>query len=67
MLKKLAGCVKAPAELSPTLEWQQCQIADFSDVRLHIERLKIERKKCPGWKRSTLTTLVRLLEKFLLQ
>ncbi|KAK0080728.1 hypothetical protein PV325_013455 [Microctonus aethiopoides] len=55
-IKTLAGCVKAPAELSPTLEWQQCQIADFSDVRLHIERLKIERKKCPGWK-STSTIL----------
>ncbi|KAK0166833.1 hypothetical protein PV327_004315 [Microctonus hyperodae] len=55
-IKTLAGCVKAPAELSPTLEWQQCQIADFSDVRLHIERLKIEREKSPGWK-STLITL----------
>lgn len=28
--------------MGPTLNWQQCQIADFSDVRLYVSRLKSE-------------------------
>jgi len=36
----LAGCVKAPISLSPSLQWQQCQVADFSDIRLRIAGLR---------------------------
>jgi len=38
----LAGCVQAPASLKPTIEWQQYQVRDFSDVRLYVKRLKDE-------------------------
>ncbi|KAH0550852.1 gem-associated protein 2 [Cotesia glomerata] len=40
----LAGCVEAPATLCPTLEWQNCQVANFSELRLHVAKLEIERK-----------------------
>ncbi|CAD6240433.1 GSCOCG00008785001-RA-CDS [Cotesia congregata] len=46
ILKKLAGCVEAPATLSPTLEWQNCQVANFSELRLYVAKLEIERKNC---------------------
>ncbi|KAG8039634.1 hypothetical protein G9C98_000363 [Cotesia typhae] len=44
ILKKLTGCVEAPATLCPTLEWQNCQVANFSELRLHVAKLEIEKK-----------------------
>ncbi|XP_070157674.1 gem-associated protein 2 [Polyergus mexicanus] len=41
-IKTLAGCVQAPPSLSPTLEWQQYQVSDFSDIRLYVGQLKDE-------------------------
>ncbi|XP_020297475.1 gem-associated protein 2-like [Pseudomyrmex gracilis] len=42
--KLLPGCVEAPSGLSPTLEWQQLQVSNFSDVRLYVSQLKNEVK-----------------------
>ncbi|XP_029157481.1 gem-associated protein 2 [Nylanderia fulva] len=41
-IKTLAGCVQAPPSLSPTVEWQQYQVSDFSNIRLYISQLKDE-------------------------
>ncbi|GAB1867244.1 Gem-associated protein 2 [Camponotus japonicus] len=41
-VKTLAGCVEAPPSLSPTSEWQQYQVSDFSDIRLYVSQLKDE-------------------------
>ncbi|CAH0405266.1 unnamed protein product [Chilo suppressalis] len=55
---------KAPERLIPTIEWQNIQVADFSDVRMYISRLlankslwpnniekvKIEENTVRGWK-----------------
>ncbi|XP_011684780.1 PREDICTED: gem-associated protein 2 [Wasmannia auropunctata] len=41
-VETLAGCVQAPANLRPTQEWQQYQVADFSKLRLYVSRLKDE-------------------------
>lgn len=41
-IEPLAGCVEAPPLFSPSLEWQQRQVANFSDLRLHVSQLKSE-------------------------
>ncbi|XP_012525396.1 gem-associated protein 2 [Monomorium pharaonis] len=41
-VKTLAGCVQAPANLKPTIEWQQYQVSDFSKLRLYVSQLKNE-------------------------
>ncbi|XP_076683855.1 gemin 2 [Andrena cerasifolii] len=41
-VEPLSGCVEAPSWLSPTLDWQLCQVSDFSHVRLYISQLKNE-------------------------
>ncbi|XP_067217355.1 gem-associated protein 2 isoform X2 [Linepithema humile] len=41
-IEPLAGCVQAPPSLKPTLEWQQYQVSDFSDVRLYVSQMKDE-------------------------
>ncbi|XP_076300375.1 gemin 2 isoform X2 [Lasioglossum baleicum] len=41
-VEPLSGCVEAPSWLGPTLDWQQCQFSDFSNVRLYISQLKNE-------------------------
>ncbi|XP_033223432.1 gem-associated protein 2 isoform X2 [Belonocnema kinseyi] len=38
----LAGCTEAPASFAPSLEWQECQVADFSKTRLYIARIRDE-------------------------
>ncbi|XP_012252112.1 gem-associated protein 2-like isoform X2 [Athalia rosae] len=38
----LAGCVEAPSTVTPSLDWQQCQLADFSSLRLDIAQIKNE-------------------------
>ncbi|XP_014216654.1 gem-associated protein 2 [Copidosoma floridanum] len=38
-------CEKAPESVSPTLEWQQSQIADFSSIRLYIMQFKNQTDK----------------------
>ncbi|XP_028158764.1 gem-associated protein 2-like [Ostrinia furnacalis] len=42
---------KAPVKLKPTIEWQNIQVADFSDVRMYISRLLAKKSSWP----STLT------------
>ncbi|XP_043267350.1 gem-associated protein 2 [Venturia canescens] len=55
-VKTLAGCIEAPHQLKPTLEWQQCQIADFSDVRLEIAGLRSRiHNSNSGWKLPAVT------------
>ncbi|KAK2588491.1 hypothetical protein KPH14_004474, partial [Odynerus spinipes] len=39
-IEPLPGCVEAPPLLSPTIEWQQRQVVDFSDLRLYVGQLK---------------------------
>ncbi|XP_057319538.1 gem-associated protein 2 [Microplitis mediator] len=51
-VEHLAGCVEAPETLCPTLEWQNCQVADFSKLRLNVAGLKIERENCRSKKKS---------------
>ncbi|CAK9818626.1 Gem-associated protein 2 [Anthophora quadrimaculata] len=41
-VEHLSGCVEAPPWLSPTLDWQMCQVSDFSNIRLYISQLKNE-------------------------
>ena len=41
-VEPLSGCLEAPSWLSPTLDWQQCQVSDFSHVRLYVSQLKSE-------------------------
>ncbi|XP_014486076.1 PREDICTED: gem-associated protein 2-like isoform X2 [Dinoponera quadriceps] len=41
-IEPLAGCVQAPPKLSPTLEWQQYQVSDFSEMRLYVNQLRDE-------------------------
>ncbi|XP_045527956.1 gem-associated protein 2 [Pieris brassicae] len=38
---------KAPDHLKPTIEWQNIQVADFSDIRLYISRLLDKRSHWP--------------------
>ncbi|XP_011644799.1 gem-associated protein 2 [Pogonomyrmex barbatus] len=38
----LAGCIQAPVNLKPTIEWQQYQVSDFSKIRLYVNQLKDE-------------------------
>ncbi|XP_022130235.2 gem-associated protein 2 isoform X2 [Pieris rapae] len=38
---------KAPERLKPTIEWQNIQVADFSDIRLYISRLLDKRSHWP--------------------
>lgn len=54
MQVQLAGCVKAPNSLNPTIQWQHCQVADFSEVRLTIARLRSDIQNGP-WKPSAVT------------
>ncbi|XP_011301896.1 gem-associated protein 2 isoform X2 [Fopius arisanus] len=49
----LGGCLEAPENLSPTYEWQKCQIDDFSSVRLKISRIKAERENYRQYSRTT--------------
>ncbi|XP_043261039.1 gem-associated protein 2 isoform X2 [Colletes gigas] len=41
-VEPLSGCVEAPSWLGSTLDWQQCQLSDFSNIRLYIRQLKSE-------------------------
>ncbi|XP_011869062.1 PREDICTED: gem-associated protein 2 [Vollenhovia emeryi] len=41
-VETLAGCVEAPENLRPTVEWQQYQVSDFSKLRLYVSQLKDE-------------------------
>ncbi|KZC14591.1 PREDICTED: gem-associated protein 2 [Dufourea novaeangliae] len=41
-VEPLSGCVEAPPCLGPMLDWQQCQVLDFSNIRLHISQMKNE-------------------------
>nr|XP_033327370.1 gem-associated protein 2 [Megalopta genalis] len=41
-VQPLSGCMEAPSCLGPTLDWQQYQFSDFSNVRLYISQLKDE-------------------------
>lgn len=41
-VEPLAGCIEAPPSLGPTIEWQQQQVLNFSDLRLQISELKIK-------------------------
>lgn len=34
--------MEAPPWLGPTLDWQLCQVSDFSNIRLYISQLKDE-------------------------
>ncbi|KAJ8667631.1 hypothetical protein QAD02_009294 [Eretmocerus hayati] len=47
-VKPLPECKEAPECLRPTQEWQKCQIADFSNLRLYIAQLRSEitNRKC---------------------
>ncbi|XP_046744129.1 gem-associated protein 2 [Diprion similis] len=56
-VKPLAGCVEAPASMVPTLDWQQCQLADFSSVRLEIDRIKHDLQNAEGRRRLRQTVL----------
>ncbi|KAL0901358.1 hypothetical protein ABMA27_006637 [Loxostege sticticalis] len=38
---------KAPDKLKPTIEWQNIQVADFSDVRMYISRLLAKKSLWP--------------------
>lgn len=50
-VKTLAGCTEAPESLSPSLEWQKCQVDDFSKIRLYVARLRDEIQTCKRkWK-----------------
>ncbi|XP_051163433.1 gem-associated protein 2 [Leptopilina boulardi] len=50
-IKTLAGCTEAPAFLGPSLEWQKCQVDDFSKIRLYIARIRDEIQTCKRkWK-----------------
>ncbi|CAD6232895.1 GSCOCG00007036001-RA-CDS, partial [Cotesia congregata] len=33
-------------------EWQNCQVANFSELRLHVAKLEIEKKDCRNKKKS---------------
>ncbi|XP_015115893.1 gem-associated protein 2 isoform X2 [Diachasma alloeum] len=52
-VKTLGGCMEAPATLSPTYEWQKCQVDDFSEVRLNMSRIKAERENYRQYRRRT--------------
>ncbi|CAK1602240.1 unnamed protein product [Parnassius mnemosyne] len=39
---------KVPDNLKPTIEWQNIQVADFSDVRLYISRLLANKSHWPN-------------------
>ncbi|CAG9796478.1 unnamed protein product [Diatraea saccharalis] len=39
---------KAPDTLIPTIEWQNIQVADFSDVRMYISRLQANKSLWPS-------------------
>lgn len=39
---------KAPDKLKPTIEWQNIQVADFSDVRMYISRLLSKKSQWPN-------------------
>ncbi|XP_076235790.1 gemin 2 [Calliopsis andreniformis] len=41
-VQPLSGCMEAPPWLGPTLDWQMCQVSDFSNIRLYISQLKNE-------------------------
>ncbi|XP_054006948.1 gem-associated protein 2 [Hylaeus anthracinus] len=41
-IEPLSGCMEAPSWLGCTLDWQHCQMSDFSNVRLYISQLKNE-------------------------
>ncbi|XP_033198362.1 gemin 2 [Bombus vancouverensis nearcticus] len=41
-VEPLSGCMEAPPWLGPTLDWQLCQVSDFSNIRLYISQLKDE-------------------------
>ncbi|KAL6260866.1 hypothetical protein P5V15_008396 [Pogonomyrmex californicus] len=41
-VETLAGCIQAPVNLKPTIEWQQYQVSDFSKIRLYVNQLKDE-------------------------
>lgn len=57
---KLAGCIEAPASIGPTLDWQQCQLADFSSLRLDIAQLKSSILESRHLRSSLETRLVRM-------
>lgn len=48
---QLAGCIMAPESLKPSLEWQNYQVSDFSEVRLNFARIKTESENFPHKKR----------------
>ncbi|XP_034950878.1 gem-associated protein 2 [Chelonus insularis] len=48
----LEGCVEAPSHFRPTVEWQNYQVADFSEVRMKMEGLKFERAESTDWKNN---------------
>ncbi|XP_066601988.1 gem-associated protein 2-like [Prorops nasuta] len=39
-INPFSDCIEAPDTLGPAIEWQQCQIVDFSEIRLYIRELK---------------------------
>ncbi|XP_047532876.1 gem-associated protein 2-like [Vanessa atalanta] len=39
---------KAPDNLKPTIEWQNIQVADFSDVRMYVSRLLLKKSLWPS-------------------
>ncbi|XP_076180257.1 gemin 2 isoform X2 [Ptiloglossa arizonensis] len=41
-VEPLLGCMEVPSWLDCTLDWQQCQVSDFSNIRLYISQLKNE-------------------------
>jgi len=41
-VKPLPECAQAPEYISPTQEWQLCQVADFSNIRLYIAQIRDE-------------------------
>ncbi|OXU29831.1 hypothetical protein TSAR_000424 [Trichomalopsis sarcophagae] len=45
-VKPLPECAKAPDYVSPTMEWQHCQLADFSHSRLYIAQIREEITNC---------------------
>ncbi|XP_063973315.1 gem-associated protein 2 isoform X2 [Diachasmimorpha longicaudata] len=53
-VKTLGGCLEAPATLSPTYEWQKCQVDDFSEVRLSTSRIKAVRENYRQHRKRTI-------------
>ncbi|XP_026758646.1 gem-associated protein 2-like isoform X2 [Galleria mellonella] len=39
---------KAPDKLKPTIEWQNIQVADFSDVRMYLSRIQTKKTLWPS-------------------